>query len=485
MALRASDKLLFNGERIVNVSTVPYSGVISRTSNGLELIVLEFPYGEWIWNDLQVESFKFVTVAYLSDAAGNSISTDTKGFFYSVRLHNDNVSVRWINISYTNFSSWPDSNGYVTIITYDYTKSFQTSVEGLFNGDFSGELLLVNEGSNSYKCQVNDLYTINDSNNGINRELLVNRDDKSYRITVAELLNEYASGVSPGQIEFSGTGRDESITLFTVPDGVIYISVVCVGGGGGGGAARYAGSGGGGGELVYRNKIKVIPGQQLEIKTGKGGNNTTAKQGGMGGDGGDTYIKDVGTGEYLCYAGGGKGGQGTSELINRSWSGGEGGMSTINVNGQIKNRGGKGGDGGGESNGADPNTAGGGGAPGSYVGTGAGGQNSRNNLSIVPSQTTGGAAGGDSAKDDIAHCGGGIGLKGKGKSATVPSGGGSGGTSEIIDPFGDSGGFYGGGGGASSVNNDTVISFYGGPGGARIIWPGDARQYPQTRTADE
>ena len=39
------------------------------------------------------------------------------------------------------------------------------------------------------------------------------------------------------------------------------------------------------------------------------------------------------------------------------------------------------------------------------------------------------------------------------------------------------GGKYGGGSSGYGYRN--------GPGGARIIWPGDVRQFPSTRTADE
>jgi hypothetical protein len=43
------------------------------------------------------------------------------------------------------------------------------------------------------------------------------------------------------------------------------------------------------------------------------------------------------------------------------------------------------------------------------------------------------------------------------------------------------GGAYGGGGGGSSITSGA----YGAIGAVRIIWPGCARSFPSTRTANE
>ncbi len=48
------------------------------------------------------------------------------------------------------------------------------------------------------------------------------------------------------------------------------------------------------------------------------------------------------------------------------------------------------------------------------------------------------------------------------------------------DFYGGSGGTYGGGGGRNSS-----VAQPGGPGAVRVIWPGDLRQFPSTRTANE
>lgn len=376
--------------------------------------------------------------------------------------------------------------------------SYRVQAKDLFGGPYDNYYVLVNEGSSSYKCKVGDLFYKAEKNGNIDRILLVNRGDKSYQVTLAHILDKYGSFAAPGQREYSGSGINGLTDTFTVPAGVRYISVICVGAGGGGGAAFFAGGGGGGGELAYRNNIKVSPGQRLRIVTGRGGDRTTAENtgnnNGYGGRGGDTYIQDINTGGYLCYAGGGKGGAGTPYggygdadrpppgygSTAGPWPGGAGGWGTIGIAGQVKQRGGNGGEGAGSAGGRDYDTAGGGGAPGSYTDTGRPGQNSRNSLNIIPSRNSGGAAGGENRKNGLAGSGGGIGLKGIGTAARSPSQGGSGGAAAISE-----GGFYGGGGGGQGVDSKTAPSAYGGRGGARIMWPGENRQYPSTRTADE
>ena len=371
--------------------------------------------------------------------------------------------------------------------------SYQIQAKDLFSGTYDDYYVLVNEESSSYKCKVGDLFYKAETRGGLDRILLVNRGDKSYRVTLTEILDKYGSFAAPGQQEYSGSGINGSTNTFSVPVGVRYISVICVGGGGGGGAAYFAGGGGGGGELAYRNNIKVRPGQGLLIVTGRGGDRTNAQNTGgntaYGGNGGDTYIQDIDTKEYLCYAGGGKGGAGTPYGNDGNqdrpppgvdaagpWPGGAGGWSQVSTTGtQVKNRGGTGGEGGGDSDGRDYDSAGGGAAPGSYTDTGAPGQNSRESLYILPFGGTGGAAGGENGNNFIAGSGGGIGLKGIGNRATSPGQGGSGGASSQANP--ETGGFYGGGGGGQSADNKVAPSAYGGRGGARIMW-GEGRSYP-------
>lgn len=116
--------------------------------------------------------------------------------------------------------------------------------------------------------------------------------------------------------EFAAASGEVS---FTVPDGVFYISAVCVGGGGGGSATsttnQESGAGGAGGGLHY-GTFPVTPGETLLIKAGSGGASTTYSAGlsSQGGNGEDSYIKR--SSEYILKASGGNGGFTPNNLAN-------------------------------------------------------------------------------------------------------------------------------------------------------------------------
>ena len=70
-----------------------------------------------------------------------------------------------------------------------------------------------------------------------------------------------------GQVEYTTAGTYN----WTAPEGVEYVSVVCVGGGGHGYDQNEGGSGGsnvpgGGGGLGWKNNIPVVPGQTYTVK---------------------------------------------------------------------------------------------------------------------------------------------------------------------------------------------------------------------------
>jgi len=109
---------------------------------------------------------------------------------------------------------------------------------------------------------------------------------------------------------------------------------------------------------------------------------------------------------------------------------------------------------------------GGGGAAG-YAGNGSNGGSGLNGAG------GGGAGGGGNATN--AAGGGGVGILGQGANGTWQSGGGSGGGDAVFV-----GGNYGGGGGYIGSTG-----YAGGSGAVRIIWPGNLRQFPSTRTANE
>ena len=432
------------------------------------------------------------------------IASDRSGTAFNITFYDTLFNVKFVRIKDTNYNDWP-STGYLTIVVYDYSKSSQVPANRLFSGDYDNHIVLVNEGAKSYQCKVGDLLSADERVNNEDRILMVHRQvlgiDQTYQVTLTRIADKYGAFADPGQFEFTGNGLlppggGQSVN-WTVPAGVRYISILCVGAGGGGGASYWAGGGGGGGCLSYYNTLKVKQGQRLQVRIGGGGASTTANDGGVGGNGGDTWVRDIDTGQYLCFAGGGQGGKGSpydyvggispppypGYNVAGPWAGGSGGTATIGVSGQQVNIGGNGGEGGGDGDGRDYDSAGGGGAPGTYYTPGAYGQNSNGTPSVLyPLNGTGGAAAGQQGRNTLAQSAGGIGLRGKGETARIPGEGGSGGTDGNFDLItGD----YGGGGAGQGSDFMGSSSAPGGRGGARIIWPGNVRQYPITRTADE
>ena len=274
-----------------------------------------------------------------------------------------------------------------------------------------------------------------------------------------------------GQIAFTTPGTYN----WECPVGVTSVSVVCVGAGGTGGA--YGGSGG---SLAYKNNISVTPGNVYPIVVGNtnsqiGGNpwNYPAEDssafecvasGGQGGYSGtaSTTFKTIGTG----YDGGGRGGLGSGDK---------------NVDG-VGYREGAGGGAGGYS--GDGGNAGKGDCSGST---------SVSDQNRAPTAGSGGGGGGGtptnvSGSDGTAGGGGGVGLFGQGANGAAGTygplggqyGGGGSGGADGTDPYG---GQYGGG--SAGQPSSTTQDMNAQHGAVRIIWPGDERQFPSTRTADE
>lgn len=258
-----------------------------------------------------------------------------------------------------------------------------------------------------------------------------------------------AATTPPGQVLFDTSSDPGSPAEFTwtVPQGVFSISVVIVGPGGGAGTSA------------------IAPGTANAARL---------------------FIDDI---EVLWASGGGVMTAGTGSPIGGDIGGGNGGASTSGNSSRPAGGGGAGGysgDGGSSTSGAGQDGSGGGG--------GAGG---RPNSSTVHGGTGGGVgllgqgsngAGGQATILDLKHGGAGSGGNGK------DYGGGRHGT-EVNN-------YRGGAGGSLRYRNNipvipgqTVLVTFGpgvgnrgdhaGLGGARIIWPGDERQFPSTRTGDE
>jgi len=265
------------------------------------------------------------------------------------------------------------------------------------------------------------------------------------------------------QVKFTTPGTH----LWTVPDTVTSVSVVCVGAGGGGGSSN-VGSGGGGGALAWKNNIPVTPGSNCTVIVGAGGTGAIYSSSTQPTDGEDSSFTN---GVITLTAGGG----GAGRTATASWTGNVGGVPSGHDGG------GNGGNGG-YYNYSDPGAYGGGGGAGGYSGDGGkGGDNT-----VFGVGNGGAGAGGSGTLNPIQTGGGGVGLYGEGASGVNEGEGGSGGTDgEGNDSYPSiAGGIYGGGGSAVHLIHADGTNV-GAPGACRIIWPGNERQFPSTRTADE
>ena len=267
--------------------------------------------------------------------------------------------------------------------------------------------------------------------------------------------------MSANQQVLAGIGKpkfQEEFTVpgtyfFYVPAGVTSISVVAIGAGGV--ASDIYTGGGGGGALSYVNNVAVTPGEMLTVTVGI----YAYYLSGLGlYNGTDSLVK---RGEYvLCRA---------SAAVG--YSGGVGGVGTVFAGGNSRL-------------GSSDARSGGGGA-GGYAGNGGYGGYDTTGYSSTASSGVGGAGGGGLNGGG----GGGTGIYGQGANGAAGEyygnlGGGGGSNGQGGGSFNASspnrGGEYGGG--AGNLYNNYVQS---GGGAVRIIWPGNLRQFPSTRTADE
>lgn len=283
-----------------------------------------------------------------------------------------------------------------------------------------------------------------------------------------------ATGVQ-GQAAFVTVGTVQ----WTVPAGVYDVSCVCQAGGGGGASGNtVGGGGGGGGGLSYRVSFPVTPGEVLTIVVGG------ASAGASGLQAGTTAIYRGST--LLCIA---TGGWAAGAATDTPGAGGLGGKAANAVN----DGGANGGAGGSGSYGS-----GGGGGAGGYSGAGGNGGNGGNTGAVgsAGSPGTGGAGGGGSGGGGnspygAGGYGAGTGLYGAGANGT-------GGAASTVTGTGNNGTF--GSQNLSGVTWQTTteaainyaylgIGAGGGPGqstpgdrgrqgGARIVWGGPTRRYP-------
>ena len=285
-----------------------------------------------------------------------------------------------------------------------------------------------------------------------------------------------AGTAEPGQALFTTAGS----TTWTCPSGVSSISIVCIGAGQDKTTSYGQGTGGGG--LGYKNNYTVTPGVSYNVQVGDASNTTlsnrdswfnsssTVKGGGGSHRVGNTAQNATDSQGTYTGDGGGKGGAGGAKhwVFGSGGGGGAGGYS------------GDGGDGGTGSS-SNASTSGGNGQ--GYGAGGSGGATMDNSARGGGVGLEGASSGDNNGNAGTGGGGGGgaytAGAHGSGNSYTKDSTGGFAGTTASGGP----GGRFGSGGSGHNALNDVATPL---PDGAvRIIWPGDERYFPTTRTTDE
>jgi len=297
---------------------------------------------------------------------------------------------------------------------------------------------------------------------------------------------------------------------WTCPDNTEYVSVfVCSGGGAGGGDANQwsYGGGGQGGNTAWRNSVAVTGGQGYTVVVGAGGSTV----GGNQTDGGDSYFGGTSNTSTNVKAPGGRKGEtcnnctaGDTSYYNNSHY-----VADTNATGW------------GGTGGRGASGSGGGGGCAGYNGNGGLGGRANYASAITwrqqPQDSSGtsmypptcgfygGAGGGHhrwgSHYGNSGGAGGGISYNGRGGNGCPKGGtgqqpqsgsywgaggyGGSGGQHGTDGAYNSAGvgATYGGGGGGAGGLPTTGGD--GGKGFVRIIYPGNERSYPTTRTSNE
>lgn len=271
-----------------------------------------------------------------------------------------------------------------------------------------------------------------------------------------------------GQSEYTTAGT----YTWVCPEDVYTVSIVCIGGGGAGdyissGAGTAKGKGGGGGGLGWKNNYIVVPGVSYTVVVGIGS------------------LYPINSGDYTA--------KDSYFISNSIVKGGAGGLGTAGT--YAGDGGGLGGAGGYYA--LDGGVGGGGGA-GGYTGAGGagGGYPDVNNYQPGFAGSGGGGGGGGAQYSDGSFFssgnGGGTGIYGQGTSGIGGVTGSTAGGNKNGSPGSSgSGRLYGGALGSTYYDYSAagyapdVSTIRGGTGAVRIIWPGNLRQFPNTRTTDE
>jgi len=285
-----------------------------------------------------------------------------------------------------------------------------------------------------------------------------------------------------GQAEYTWGANSDASYTWVAPAGVTSVSVLVIAYGGWGqeafsyrnccGCGPYgpvyyvAGTGGGGGGLAYRNNIPVTPGTGYTVYFNANG-------------GQRQYFNAItNTGTSVVAANGiegcAGGGPGYFVFGTNGYNGGSGGRQLVATGGYSNARAGGGASAGGYTNqGAD----GGGTTTATSGGNGFGGAGGAGGASTVGGSGGGGGGGTGNL---------GLGSNGTGGGANAGGTGGSGGGNGTANSgaYGGIGGQYGGGGGGHGSNVGSIQLNRRGYPTVRIIWPGNTRAFPSTRTGN-
>ena len=166
-------------------STIPYDS--KGASGGGTRLVFNDPTG---WDSSNINfpvPWKANTYpAYQNDADGNKIGS-AEGTLASVIFYSGSKYIERVNIDNTPPADWT-ATGYVTFVfPGDITKSNKVQAQNLFNGDFDTAIVLVQEGTQSYKCKVADL----PAKASDTRHMLLNRGTTSYKVKSSTVVAEY------------------------------------------------------------------------------------------------------------------------------------------------------------------------------------------------------------------------------------------------------------------------------------------------------
>lgn len=472
-----------------NVGTFPITLTEDSSTEGTEIFQVQLRKNSISGTIVANSSFIIANDTSLSPSytlTANTTSVNegsTVSFTVDTQNVNDGTVLYWTTLGVSGIINASDFSGSQIEGTVTINSNAASFIRTLSND-------VTTEGTESFRIQLRRT-----SNTGtiVANSAVVTISDTSLTPPVTGQVLFAPTSSFPKTSGTSEYGYTNSGT-WTVPSGVTRISVVCIGGGGGGSnSGTFTNpSGGGGGGLSYRNNFTVTPGETLYFTHGAGGQGATLVGScatlwrGSPFQAGSTLI----CGAYGGYGRSAEGDDGIPNAI-----GGNGGARLTHnssipaspniVSGSGAVSGSDGGGQGGRGGTATGNTraAGGGGAAG-YAGTGGNGGSSGDGLNGA-----GGGGGGGGSGTSSAGGGGGTlptGQSSNGTGGTGGTTGGNGGGGTTIYNFAQRGRAYGGGGGGivGSYSN-TFQNGVGEMGCLRIIWPGDTRQFPSTRTADE